>query len=225
MTRITLIRHGETLWNADGRFQGQQDIPLNETGRAQARITAEACTPLPFTAIYTSDLSRAWETAELIAAPHHLTPIRDARLREASFGEWEGCSLPEIAARWPEIVAAWRLDSLRTRPPGGETLEAVQARVADLLTVLVERHPDEEIAVVAHGGSVRAMIVQALGGDLTIFRRMRLDNCAVSVICGDGSDYALVSLNDTCHLGTAHPRPTWDEAGDQWRRTTSAPPS
>lgn len=208
MTRITLIRHGETSWNADGRFQGQQDTPLNESGRAQAAITATALARHAFSFCYTSDLSRAWETADILAAPHALHPERDARLREASFGEWEGLTLPDITLRWPEIVAAWKIDSLRTRPPGGETLEAVHTRVSALLRVIIARHPDEDILVVGHGGSARALIVETLGGNLTVYRHLRLDNCGISVIHADARGYALISLNDTCHLEPLQPRAT-----------------
>lgn len=202
MTRITLVRHGETCWNADGRFQGQQDIALNDTGRQQARRTAAALATEPFAACYTSDLQRAWETAEILAAPHGLTPVRDPRLREASFGAWEGCVLAEIATRWPEALAAWRADSLRTRPPGGETLEAVQTRVAAALHELLARHADESVLLVGHGGSARAIIVEALGTTLEIYRRLHLDNCSVSVIQANEYGYRLYTLNDTCHLAT-----------------------
>lgn len=224
MLTIYLVRHGETAWNADGRFQGQQDVSLSERGCQQAQTVAATMTSLPLQAIYTSDLRRSAETAEAIAAPHRLAVIPDRRLREAFFGEWEGLTLPQIAARWPEIVAAWRADSLRTRPPGGETLEQVQARVAEALAAIVQAHPHGTIAIVGHGGSVRAIIATVLGADLSIFRRLRLDNCSISSVrVDDEGRYSLTGMNDICHLGPQAPRATWDEAGDQWRLAMQGP--
>jgi probable phosphoglycerate mutase len=214
MTRLLLVRHGETAWNADMRIQGHADIPLNDAGLAQARAAARAVADRPLAAVYTSDLMRAWQTADLVAAPRGLTAIRDLRLREASFGEWEGLTRPDIVARWPELAAAWQKDSLRTRPPGGETLEAVQARVVAFVDEIHARHPDDEIAIVAHGGSLRAIILHTLGGDLTIARRLRFDNCAVSTVEIDHGRYTLTGFNDTCHLRDAAPGGGLDETGD-----------
>ena len=217
MTTLYLIRHGETTWNADGRFQGHQNTPLSATGSAQAQATAIALAQHHFTAIYSSDLVRAAQTALIIAAPHRQPVQSDPRLREAFFGAWEGLTLPEITARWPELVAAWRQDSLHTRPPGGETLEQVQARVAEMLTELITRHADEQVAIIGHGGSLRAMITLALGADLSLFRRLRLDNCSISILSARNEELSLSQMNDTCHLGQLIPRASWDEAGDEWR--------
>ena len=222
MATLTLIRHGETAWNADGRFQGQQNTPLNDTGRRQARIVAQALADRRFDIIYTSDLARAAETAEIVAAYHRLPLIRDVRLREAFFGEWEGLAMPEISARWPGVLAAWRADSLRTRPPGGETLEQVQQRMIDFLADALRQHPDGEICIVGHGGSLRAIVAYALGADLSIFRHLRLDNCSISTVKIVDGHASLVHLNDICHLDTT-PRATWDESGDQWRLALAPP--
>jgi len=216
MTILYLVRHGETAWNAGGRFQGQQDTQLSETGRAQARSTAEALAGRHFDAIFTSDLARAAETAASIAAPHRLPVIPDPRLREAFFGEWEGLSVAEVSERWPDVIAAWRADSLRTRPPGGETLQQVLARVTDFTNEVLGQYPDGELCIVGHGGSLRALLVYALGGDEALFRRLRLDNCSLSIVRVTGDRWSLLLFNDTCHLGAPVERATSD-AGDQWR--------
>lgn len=216
MTILYLVRHGETAWNAGGRFQGQQDTPLNETGCAQARSAAEALSGRHFNAIYTSDLARAAETAASIAAPHDLVPIPYTRLREAFFGEWEGRSVAEVTERWPDIIAAWRADSLHTRPPGGETLQQVLARVTDFTDEVLRQYPDGELCIVAHGGSLRALLVYALGGDEVLFRRLRLDNCSISIVRVTGDRWSLLLFNDTCHLGSPVERAI-TETGDQWR--------
>lgn len=217
MTTHILIRHGETIWNAEGRFQGHQNISLNEVGRAQAAVVARASARYHFEALYTSDLARASETAELVAAVHHLPVHRDQRLREADFGAWEGLALPEIAARWPELLAVWREDPTHIRPPDGETLAELQARVVDVLHDLQARHPAGQVGIVAHGGTIRAAIALALGTDMSLFRRVRLDNCSISIIRAEGEQYTLMHMNDICHLGDRAPRATWDESGDQWR--------
>jgi alpha-ribazole phosphatase len=219
MTTLYLIRHGETPWNADGRFQGQRDVPLNATGVAQAQETAAALAGVPFAAVYTSDLARAAQTAEAVATPHGLTPIADPRLRELHFGTWETHTLAEIAAFDPDRLAAWSAHPLHVRPPDGETLFEMQARVAALLADVAAAHPDATVAVVGHGGSVRAAVVTALGADLNVFRRLRLDNCSVSLLELTDGRCLLRSLNDICHLGPRRPHATWDEAGDQWRQT------
>ena len=224
MTTLYLIRHGETVWNADGRFQGQQNTPLNALGRAQADSAARALADIPFEAVYTSDLARAAETAEIIAAPHALAPLPDPRLREVHFGEWEGLAMPEVTTRWPEIVAAWRADSLRTRPPGGETLEQLQQRVVAALTDIVRAYPTGTLAVVGHGGSLRAIITHILNADLSIFRRLRLDNCSISIITVTDGQYTLRLFNDICHLGARAPHATLDETGDQWRQALAPAP-
>ena len=215
MTTLYLIRHGETTWNADGRFQGHSNSPLNDVGRAQAVLVARAFDDVAFHAVYASDLERAADTASEIARRHELLINTDARLREASFGEWEGLTLEEVSARWPDVVAAWRADSLHTRAPGGETLEQVQARVLLALQDIRSQHPDGDVAIVGHGGSVRAIIAHVLNADLSIFRRLRIDNCSINIVQITPERSSLIRLNDICHLHSQTPRSTWDEAGGQ----------
>lgn len=217
MTTLYLVRHGETAWNVGGRFQGQQNTPLSKVGRAQADAVARALADRHFAALYTSDLARSVETAAIIAAPHGMTPIPDARLREAHFGEWEGLSITEVTERWPEVVAAWRADSLRTRPPGGETLEGVQRRVVEFTEAVIRQYSAGGLCIVGHGGSLRAIVTHALGDNMTIFRRLRLDNCSISIVNVRDGQISLMLFNDICHLGPQIPHATWDESGDQWR--------
>lgn len=217
MTTLYLIRHGETHWNAEGRIQGHKDSLLNSGGLAQAKRLADRLVSVRLDAVYTSDLLRAAETARLIASPHHLSPILDPRLREASLGEWEGLTIPEVAMRWPDAFAAWRLDSVHHRPPGGESLQGVQSRVADAMHDIVTRHPDAQIAVIGHGGSVKAVVTLALAADLTAFRHLRIDNCSLSVITYTNGRYAVAGLNDICHLHASLAQIPFDDSGDQER--------
>ncbi|MHB9026071.1 MAG: histidine phosphatase family protein [Armatimonadota bacterium] len=218
MTTFYLVRHGETDWNVEGRFQGQQDPPLNETGRQQARHAARALAEMPLAAVYTSDLRRSVETAEIIAQPHGLAPVPDCRLREVCFGDWEGLVVADVAQRFPEVLANWRADSLRIRPPGGETIEDLYRRAVAVLPGMIERNPEGTVAIVAHGGPLRALLTMALDAPLTVFRRLRLDNCSISVLKFQDTRYSLVRMNDVCHLRGDYQHRSWDEAGDQWRR-------
>ncbi|MBN2386380.1 MAG: histidine phosphatase family protein [Anaerolineales bacterium] len=151
MTHLFLIRHGETDWNVEGRWQGQADVPLNARGRAQAARMAETLRGLDLQAIYASDLVRARETAEALAAVHGLEVRLDARLREIHQGEWQGLLVGEIEARYAARFHERRRDPLNVAPPGGETVAGVQARVVAFLQEVVARHPGQTLAIVAHG--------------------------------------------------------------------------
>ncbi|HPS48504.1 MAG TPA: histidine phosphatase family protein, partial [Flexilinea sp.] len=130
MTRFCLIRHGQTDWNLEGRYQGQSDIPLNSTGIKQARLIARVLRDEQFDAVYSSDLLRALRTAEIITEYHDSLKINtDPRLREVNQGEWEGLTRDAIRDRYPKIWEALIENPVSVRPPGGETVVEVQSRV------------------------------------------------------------------------------------------------
>ena len=145
-TTILLARHGETDWNREGRFQGHADPPLNETGRAQARELADQLATTPFDAVYSSDLSRAHETARLVAATHGVPVVTDTGLREIDVGSWSGLTRSEIELRFP---GAEHHD--------GETRADHLQRVLATVLRIAHEHPGERILVVSHGGSLRAL--------------------------------------------------------------------
>ena len=151
MTHLALVRHGETDWNSEGRYQGQSDIPLNAKGMAQAEALARRLRGEKFDAIYTSDLARAAQTAEALAVetgtPVHLDP----RLREIDQGEWEGLLLTEIEARNAEAFRLRRLDPLAAHPPGGETVGQVRERVLEVIHEIQQTYPSGRVAIVSHG--------------------------------------------------------------------------
>ena len=150
MATLILVRHGETDWNRDRRVQGQTDLPLNETGRAQARALAEQLAGTRVDAVYASDLARARETAELLAAQRGLTVTLDPALREKDFGSWEGLTDVEVLDRFPDAVrGAWG---------DAETPDELSARVLAALERIAARHPNEHVVVVTHGGPVRAVL-------------------------------------------------------------------
>jgi len=197
-TRLLLVRHGETGWNAEHRVQGHLDVPLSERGIEQARRLA-AWTEETLDAVYTSDLQRCRTTAEILAGkatPVHVEP----RVREADFGEFQGLTSAEIEARYPAAFHAWRADALRNRPPGGETLEALQERCMAALRDLLPRHPGQTVAVVAHGGPVRVMVCGLLGMPLEVYPRLRVENTSVCRILFSPRGPILAGYNDTSHL-------------------------
>jgi broad specificity phosphatase PhoE len=146
MTTMLLARHGETEWNRLGRYQGWADPALNDTGRAQARALAEQLRSTPFAAVYSSDLRRAHETAEIVAAPHHVPVIVEPGLREVNVGAWSGLTRDEVERRFP-----------RGERPGGETRQEHTARVLAAAERIARAHPDDRILLVSHGGTMRAL--------------------------------------------------------------------
>lgn len=136
MTQLILIRHGETDWNVEGRWQGQADVPLNERGRAQAVQLAQELKDDGIDAIYSSDLIRALETAEKLSEATKLSVQIDRRLREIHQGEWQGMLVSEIQTRYADRFARRRDDPLHIAPPGGETVAQVKTRVIDRKSVV-----------------------------------------------------------------------------------------
>jgi alpha-ribazole phosphatase len=158
MTRMCLVRHGETEWNLEGRYQGQNDIPLNEKGRDQARAAALLLQGQPFIAIYASDLKRAMETAEIIKEMVHLPITPDARLREIDQGEWEGQLVEVIKQRYAELWQQRTVDPASLRAPGGETVRDVASRVYAALDDIARTHPDGPVLIVSHGLAIATVI-------------------------------------------------------------------
>jgi len=163
VTTILLARHGETDWNRDLRVQGHSDTPLNEVGREQARALAAALAGERIQAIYASDLSRARETAEIVAGTRELEVRLDPELRERNFGSWEGLTREEIDGRFGESSV-----------PDGETNDEVRERVLGAVHRIVALHPGQEVLVVSHGGALNSLWHHASGARLE-----RWANCAV----------------------------------------------
>ena len=199
--RIIFVRHGETVFNIESRYQGHLDAELSELGRLQSRRVAERLKDEQIAAVYSSDLSRAGETAQAIADYHGLGVEVDESLRECAFGEWEGLSVTEIARQYPELYQNYLKDSVTYRAPGGERLETVQERVVRMLRCIEERHPDDTVVVVTHGGPIRAFFCHALDAPLQTFRKVNLANCSITTFSRDADGkWFLEVLNDSCHL-------------------------
>jgi len=163
--RLVLWRHGQTLWNADNRHQGQIDIPLNEVGREQARHAAQTLIAMKPTHVIASDLERALETGQILADLAGIKLSTDERLRETFAGEWQGMTRDEIVAKYPEDYAAWGGDS-EIRPGGGETRWEVSQRVVAAIEDALKDIPAGGTLVVAsHGGALRSALGRLLGLD------------------------------------------------------------
>ena len=165
MTVLWLLRHGQTDWNLEGRWQGQsQDAPsLNDMGRAQAIAAAGLLQDQKIQAVYSSDLPRARQTAELIAAPLGLTVALEPRLREIHLGEWEGMQYDEIASRYPQDLAERESDPVHSSAPGGELPSEVTERVLIAVDEISKRHPDGSVLIVSHGVALAVIICRAEG--------------------------------------------------------------
>ncbi len=205
MSFLTLIRHGESVWNGERRIQGNQDPPLSARGRCQAALLASRLQrhgPKP-AAIYTSPLRRAAETAAQIAALWGLPLVQDAALCEMRLGKWEGMTVPDIQAAYPGTYERWLADPLSAPAPGGEHLDAFFARVVDCLWRVQRAHFDSPAVVVSHGGVVKAMLCHVLGVEPRALFRIKQDNTAVSQIELTDSARRVLLVNDTCHLTEA----------------------
>jgi probable phosphoglycerate mutase len=199
-TRIIAIRHGETAWNVDTRIQGHLDIPLNDTGRLQAQRMARALQDEPITAVYASDLSRAFETAQWLARPLGLDVQTDQGLRERSFGSFEGKTFVEIEGLLPEQARRWRQRDPAFTPDGGESLLDLQRRVVDTAERLAARHTGELIALVGHGGVMDVLYRAATRLDLQAPRTWALGNTAINRLLWTPEGFTLVGWADSRHL-------------------------
>ena len=201
MTRIILVRHGETEWNRVERFRGHADVPLNETGLAQAEAMARrvAAEWRP-AAIYTSPLARAVKTAEAVARHFGLSVQAHPGLIDIDYGQWQGLTPDEAKERWPEAIDAWYNAPHKARIPGGETLEEVHVRAMRTVNELVARHQGETIVLVGHTVINRIILLGVLGLGNENFWRIRQDTCAINVFELNGGIFTIVTVNDTCHL-------------------------
>jgi alpha-ribazole phosphatase len=194
-TTVYLVRHGSVVGAETRRFIGHLDVPLSPLGVAQVDALSRRLTGVAFTAIYCSDLQRTRQSAEILAAPHDLTPVRDPALREFAMGEWDGLTAEQIRARDARAFDAWMADVGRFQFPGGESLPDLIARAVPSFEALVARHAGGTVAVVAHGGSNRAILCHALGLGPERLLALGQDYAALSVLERLGGRWTLRLLN------------------------------
>jgi len=210
VTRIVAVRHGETVWNAEMRMQGQLDTALSARGQRQAQRTATALVDEGIEAIVSSDLVRASATAAAIAAAIGLPVTTDAGLRERHFGVFQGWTYAEIDARWPDAAARWRHHDPTFAPEGGESLIEFDARAVAAMTRIAAAARGRTIAVVTHGGVLDCLYRAATGLALDAPRSWQLGNAAINRVLFTGERFTLVGWSDTSHLGDG----TLDDASE-----------
>jgi broad specificity phosphatase PhoE len=201
MTRVILVRHGQTAWNRSERFRGREDLPLDAVGRRQAaaagRYIGARWSPA---AIYCSPLKRAVETAQAIADACHLPVQSHADLIDIDYGRWQGFTASEASALYPDQYRCWIETPQGAEIPEGERLPGVQDRTSRALLEIVGAQRDSTTVIVGHTVVNRVLLCTVLGLDLSRFWHLRQETAAINVFDWDGSDFTLVSLNDTCHL-------------------------
>jgi len=203
MTRLVLIRHGETAWNRDRRMQGQTDTPLSDEGRAQARALGARLASARFAALYSSDLARAMDTARCVADSTGHDIVADARLRERAFGIFEGLTAAEIAARYPDELERFRSRDPDYVVPSGEGGRVFHARCLGCLAEIAQRHAGDEVVVVTHGLVLDAVYRAAHAMPFEAPRTASLLNASLNVfIRGDGA-WRMESWGDVEHLPDA----------------------
>jgi probable phosphoglycerate mutase len=199
-TRVLAIRHGETDWNVGGRIQGQLDIPLNAMGRWQVHRLALAVSEEDIAAVYSSDLLRAFETAQAVSRGCGKAIVTDVGLRERGFGVFEGLSYDEISQRWPQDARRWRRRDPDFGAPGGEILNDFYARSIATATRLASLHPGQTIALVSHGGVMDCLYRAASRVALDAPRSWQLGNASINRLLYTPQGFTLIGWSDTYHL-------------------------
>lgn len=203
-TKIHIIRHGETEWNSQQRWQGHTDIELSQTGHLQAqKLLAKWSNKL--SAVYSSDLSRAEQTAKYVAEAQGLPVVSEPGLREIYFGKWEGKTTTELRAEWGEILDVFFESPDRCHPPNGETFPQLYERSVAVYKKIVSNHQGEEIAIFAHGGTIRMLLCYILSLPISQAWNLRQDNTCVNtaahILTPSGKErIVLERLNDVSHL-------------------------
>jgi len=200
-TRVLLVRHGQTDWNAQTRLQGHTDIPLNDAGLDQATRLQAALQGETLDAVYSSDLQRAADTARAVCRATGAPLTLEPRLRERAFGRFEGVPFAEIEQRWPDDARRWRGRDPDFGPPdGGEVLRTFYERCVAVALERAAAHPGGAIALVAHGGVLDCLYRAATGVPLDAPRTWILANASINRLLYTGSGFTLVGWNDDAHL-------------------------
>lgn len=201
MVRIILIRHGETNWNLQGRYQGQEDTRLSEKGFAQAGLLAQGLKNVHLDLCISSPLKRSFLTCKACADLHRLPVHSDKRLTEINHGAWEGELACEIQAHYPEEFKKWHTEPHKVQMPGGENLEDVRRRARAAFNEYAEKYEGKTILVAAHDAVNKAIICDLLGLDMSHFWHIKQDNACINVLEYNEGVWRAVLLNSTTHLG------------------------
>lgn len=200
MGRLLIVRHGETPWNAEGRLQGHADIDISEKGRQQAGKVAKRLADTPIDVAYASDLARAWHTAKIVLDQRDV-PLHPAEgLRERYYGVFEGLTVEDRKARYPDEFAASLVKDLEFAAPGGESARGTLERMTRVIGEIKQRHLNETVLIVGHGGSLRSAIIALMELPPEATWRFVMGNCGLTVIDTYWDNAVLRLYNDTSHL-------------------------
>jgi len=200
---IHLIRHGQTDWNVKSLYQGIKDIPLNDVGLKEADRLAKRLRSFSFIGLYSSPLSRAFNTAEAINQFHDLSVVVRENIKEISLGGWEGKDRETIKKSHPKSIGTFSKDVVDIRPPGGESFRDLQFRVGESFKEIIDSHQDnDEIVIVTHGGVIKNIIADALKMKLEDRKLLLIDNASISTLIYHVKEetFFLKRYNDTAHL-------------------------
>ncbi|TET86551.1 MAG: histidine phosphatase family protein [Dehalococcoidia bacterium] len=202
MTRIIVVRHGQTAWNEGQgeRFRGRAEVELDDKGIKQAGATAARLAQWEAAAIYSSPLKRALSTANILAEPLKLQVQPTEGLIDIDYGRWQGLSLKEAAEDDSKLYKLWLKSPHLVTFPQGESLEKVQKRVVSAVESLVPQHPGQSIVLVSHKVVCKVLFCSLLGLDTSHFWELQQDPCAINLVEVGENAVAIVSLNDNCHL-------------------------
>ena len=200
MSRLLLVRHGETELNSSERFWGHTDVKLSAEGFGQVERLRALLAGEKIDAVYSSSLSRARATAETIVSGRPLEVVTCPELQEVHFGRLEGLTFSEVSQRFPEVAKSWRERDPGLEYPGGESVGEFTGRVGQFLSRLEKHAPQETILIVAHSGSLRVLVCHLLGLELRYWRQFRLDLASISVLETYSQGAIINRLNDVCHL-------------------------
>jgi alpha-ribazole phosphatase len=218
--KLFLIRHGQTLWNREGRYQGAMDIDLTEEGIRQARLTAGYLSDVEFSAIYSSPLKRAVDTANILNEKNKgkdLKIIIRDNLKEMHFGKWEGMRFEQLGKVYGKEFHKWLIDPYNYCPAGGESFKQVKERsVKEIDNIVKENHKGSNIAVVTHGGVILSVLVYWLQIPLARWRSIILHQGSISIAVVDGGFPYISTINFAGHLN-----PVYDDSGDKIIETYS----
>jgi phosphoserine phosphatase len=200
MTTLIIVRHGHTALNDGDRFRGRTNTPLDAQGLREAEITAEAIAERwKLSAVYTSSVSRAHVTGEIIGKPFGLPAVDEPGILDMDYGEWTGLTFEEARSRDPEAYRLCMERSSAFRSPGGESFEELRARSVAAVKRIAHKHEGQAVAIVTHNVVNRVILLGFLEMSTDHFWRIRQGTCAINVIEYDGRIYNIEQVNDTCH--------------------------
>jgi len=199
--KLFLIRHGETAWNKDERFRGRTNIPLNDNGILQARLTAKFLFKYKIDVIYSSPMLRALQTAEEINRERDIEIRVDEGFADMDFGQWEGMMVSEVREKYPELFSVWVSTPDRCQVPGGESFRMVLDRSLKTIDEIRKLKGIDTVLVITHRVVTMLLLCHYLGIDLARFWNIRQEPTAMNVVSFNGNnEYCVELINETCHL-------------------------